>query len=219
MMMEHIHRCQWAGGHQDPTPILLRSSLQSSSMCASCIDTTRWNWRSCLGGGRPLVMMMMMLVLSINLAPLFILVAVAPNQKVILSLHDFHLGHDGTMMAMVVVMVVIGNQLLLHDLPVHFPAALLHLRRIMHLCHRFQNLEPRDSPYTSRSRIYCELDSQKPRVPTDLQTPSIPRLQLQGTTLQKLSQTNSLSLSLSLSRPLQPQTRHKHHHQQQHHSL
>lgn len=79
MMMEHIERYQWAGVHQEPTLILLRSSLQSSSMCSSCMDTTRWNWRSRLGGGWPLVMMM--LALSVNLAPLFILVAVAPNQK------------------------------------------------------------------------------------------------------------------------------------------
>lgn len=202
--MEHIERYQWAGVHQEPTLILLRSSLQSSSMCSSCMDTTRWNWRSRLGGGWPLVMMM--LALSVNLAPLFILVAVAPNQKSnTLSLHDFHLGHDGTMMVL-----VIGNQLLLHDLPVHFPAALLHLRTIMHLCHRYQNLKQQDSPYTSECCIYCELDSQKPRVPTDLQTP------LDSSSKVPPSK-NSLRQILSLS--LHPQTRHKHHHQQQHHSL
>jgi hypothetical protein len=42
MMMEHIERYQWAGVYQEPTLILLRSSLQSSSMCSSCMDTTRW---------------------------------------------------------------------------------------------------------------------------------------------------------------------------------
>lgn len=123
---------------------------------------------------------------------LFILVAVAPeSESNTLSLHDFHLGHDGTM-------VVIGNQLLWHDLPVHFPAALLHLRTIMHLCHRFQNLEPQDSPYTSESCIYCELDSSKtPRAdrPANLNQPLDSSSKVPPS---KHSPTQILSLSLSL---------------------